>query len=195
MPDWSGKPCVIVASGQSAGDAHIGLAKGKAHVLTINESWRLAPWADALYACDGSFWRRRRQALDFCGLRITQDAGVAARFGLHRVELARKQDRILTETKGLLGWGGHGGFHALNLAVQAGSKQIVLVGYDLTGSHWHGRHEFGLQNPREAMLRAWAKTLDEQAGDLVSLGVEVLNASPISALEAYRNVSLEDVFG
>ncbi len=96
----------------------------------------------------------------------------------------------------MLGWGGNSGFHALNLAVQFGARRIVLVGYDMTvrnGLHWHGAHPRGMNNPTETNTRRWARVLDDQAERIASLGVEVLNASPVSALTAYRRVKLEDV--
>ena len=188
--DWAGATAVVVASGASAKDAWIEAAKGKARVLVINDSWRLAPWADALYACDLRWWRKESGAAEFNGERITQDARAAADYGLRKVTLERR-DEILTETPGVLGWGGNGGFHALNLAVQAGAKRIVLMGYDLVGEHWHGRHPAGLNNPTPSLLAKWAKVLDAQAPRLAALGVEVLNASPRSALTAYPRVPLE----
>ncbi|WP_090229681.1 hypothetical protein [Filomicrobium insigne] len=93
-----------------------------------------------------------------------------------------------------LGWGGNSGFHALNLAVQFGAKRVVLVGYDMRidrGVHWHGRH-IRMGNPTESAIRRWRQCLDAVAPRLASLGVDVLNASPISALTAYRKCSLEE---
>jgi len=97
---------------------------------------------------------------------------------------------------GVIGSGGNSGFQALNLAVQFGAKRIVLVGYDMrvdAGLHWHGAHPHGLNNPSAGSVMRWAATLDAQAPLLKRLGVEVLNASPVSALKAYPKVRLEDV--
>lgn len=132
---------------------------------------------------------------EFGGLKITQDAPAAQKYGLHCVRLAKGRDEILTDEPGLLGWGGNSGFHALNLAVQCGARRVVLVGFDLTldyGTHWHGRHPKGLNNPNAAALRRWRRVLDDQAPRLKALGVEVINASPISALEAYPKAGLEE---
>jgi hypothetical protein len=131
----------------------------------------------------------------FKGLKVTQDVTAAAAYNLRRIRLEKTCDQLLVEEAGVIGWGGNSGFHALNLAVQFGAARIVLVGFDLTlagGLHWHGRHPPRLNNPTGKLLMRWADILDAQAPLLAGLGVEVVNASPISALAAYPKVSLEE---
>jgi hypothetical protein len=106
--------------------------------------------------------------------------------------LVRNCDRLLFNRFGELGWGGNGGFHALNLALQFGARRVVLVGYDMRvdlGVHWHGKHPKGMNNPSDVNTRRWRQVLDAQAPLLRDMGVEVLNASPVSALEAYPKVN------
>lgn len=132
---------------------------------------------------------------EFKGLKITQDPTAAKAYGLRRVTLRKSADRLLMDEAGVIGWGGNSGFHALNLALQFGAARIVLVGYDLSaraGLHWHGKHPPQLNNPTPRLLQKWAEILDRQAPFLAALGVEVLNASPQSALCAYPKVSLKE---
>lgn len=101
---------------------------------------------------------------------------------------------LLFEIPGEIGWGGNSGFHALNLAIQFGAKKIVLIGFDcslMRGSHWHGRHGQGLNNPKQASVDKWRERLDHQKPMLDRLGIEVVIGSPGSALTAYRKLSLE----
>lgn len=200
--DWAGETVVCVASGPSAAKVDLSLAKDRAKVIAINDSWRLAPWADVLYACDGEWWSRPYDdkrgwpsAKDFAGLRVTQDLKAAERFGLSRVMVTRGVNRILTGQAGVTGSGSNGGFQAVNIAVQTGAARIVLVGYDYRddfGLHWHGRHPQGLNNPKAPMLARWAAALDDQAPTLTALGVEVLNASPHSALRAFPKMDFAE---
>ncbi|WP_201455982.1 hypothetical protein [Bradyrhizobium macuxiense] len=100
-------------------------------------------------------------------------------------------NEILVEPDGTIGWGCNGGFHALNLAIQFGARRIVLVGYDCRidrGINWHGGHKHGLPNKGILCVTIWRKVLDAQAPLLERLGVEVLNASPVSTLTAYPKV-------
>lgn len=110
------------------------------------------------------------------------------------VAMEPKADRLLLAPRGMIGWGGNGGFQALNLALQWGARRVVLVGYDLRidlGLHWHGRHAPGLNNPSRTSIEKWRRTLDAQAPLLAGAGVEVVNASPISALTVFPVMPLE----
>jgi hypothetical protein len=82
----------------------------------------------------------------------------------------------------------------LNFAIQFGSRRIVLVGYDMRidrGICWHGKYGKGLSNKTEADVIHWRKKLDAQSPMLREIGVEVLNASPVSTLEAFPKVEFE----
>lgn len=97
------------------------------------------------------------------------------------------QDFLLA-TPGEIGWGGNGGFQAINLALQFGARRIVLLGFDMhlrDGAHWHGRHPAGLNNPSQAGVDKWRERLDAQRAFLDTIGVEVVIGTPNSALQNY----------
>jgi hypothetical protein len=137
----------------------------------------------------------------FKGLKITQDRNAADTMGLHRVEVRNRVGRLLLDEAGVIGaggitGGGNSGFQALNLALQFGARQIILVGYDMTlanGSHWHGKHENGLGNPGHKRIEDWREVLDNLGPQLKASGVEVLNASKGSALQSFPFVELGSV--
>lgn len=145
-----------------------------------------------LYATDFPWWEQHQGVPDFDGLKLSQDNRVKHRpqWGVRFVEAIRRRDHILVDFFGTIGWGGNSGFGALNLAVQFGCKRIILVGYDMRldkGVHWHGLHP-NLHNPNDRNVARWRRVTDEAAITLRTLGVQVLNASPISALTAYEKV-------
>lgn len=135
---------------------------------------------------------------EFAGLKVTQDADAAARHGLQLVTLRKDRHEILTAQPGVLGYFGNSGTQALNLVVQLGAARVILVGFDMGAGpapdavHWHGRHAVRLNNPSAERLAEWAERLDAQAFRLAELGVEVLNASPASALKAFPKLSLQE---
>jgi hypothetical protein len=167
--------------------------RGKAKVIVINNSWRLAPWADVLYASDWEWWASE-DVSSFSGMKVSR-CDVP---GVHKVDLRHTgndwhNDLILTEP-GFVGAGGHGGFAALDLAYQFGSRDIALVGYDMRvdrGIHWHGRHEGKRGNPTIATAEMWRMHTDRQADRLREHGARVVNCSPVSALRNYEKTSLE----
>lgn len=170
-------------------------------MVVVNRSWELVPWADLLYACDGAWWLRYRAAADFSGLKVTQDAQVVQakpEWNIRRVHCDRKLD-ALSQLRGSVGWGGNGGFQALNLALHLCRWQplvIGLVGFDMTvagGVHWHGNHPAGMNNPTARNAERWRRVLDGQAGLLQQLGVQVLNLSRGSALRNFDAGTLDDI--
>lgn len=188
-PDWTGQTAVVVASGPSAKDARLCLAWGRARFLAVNESWRLCPWADALYACDGAWWRKCGGVPEFKGLKLTYEAAAARQFGMDRVDIERGNNALLVGGR-IVGDGGNSGFQALNLAINWGAKRVLLVGFDMTiagGEHWHGRHPTGLNNPRQQNINRWLSA-DWSAPS----GVEIVNCNLESALNAYPKMSFEE---
>lgn len=190
-PDWSGRTAVVVASGPSAVGAPLSRAVGRARFIAVNDSWLLCPWADALYACDGAWWRKYGGVPEFKGLKLTYEIAAARQFGLGRVNIDRSNNAILTGGDAV-GDGGNSGFQALNLAIKWGAKRVLLVGFDMTisgGEHWHGRHPTGLNNPRQHTIRRWLS-----AEWSTPPGLEIVNCNPESALDAYPKMSFEDAW-
>jgi hypothetical protein len=127
-------------------------------------------------------------------LKVSQDEKIERTpWGIHRVKVQRNRDQLLVAELGVIGWGGNGGFQALNLAVQFGARRIILVGYDMRldkGLHWHGRHPAGLNNPTDKNVARWRRAVDDAAPALRALGIEVINTSMESALGNYPKMSL-----
>lgn len=139
------------------------------------------------------WWQSVKGCPEFGGIKVTQDKLAAKAYGLHLIQGAPRCYRIVTAPAGIVGWFGNSGGYALNVAVQCRPSVIKLVGFDYSakrGLHWHGPHGTGLNNPRPSTLEKWRAVLDEQAGLIASLGIEVVNCSPESALRNYQKGSL-----
>lgn len=192
--DWRGECVAIVASGPSAKTANLALLRNRIHVIAINESIDLCPWADILYGCDGAWWKLRGFNKNFGGLKVTQDIAVVGQCDLKKIDVDPSGNELIVDEPGKISGGGNSGFQALNLAIQFGVNGVLLAGYDMSaenGAHWHGRHPPGLNNPVESSLERWRVTLDAAARDLQDLGCEVINCSLYSALEAYPKMTIE----
>ena len=199
-PDWSGETCVIVASGPSARDVPLEIAAGRGcRCIAINESWKLAPWADMLYACDHVwYYKRRGQVAGFAGIKVSQDrvcADLMPDWDIKRVYSVRGVEQIMTGQPGYIGWGGNSGFQAVNLAVHFNPAKIILVGFDMTldhGCHWHGRHAHGLSNPKPPYVNRWRRVTDNAYFAIQREGIAGFNTSMKSKLVAWPKMSLED---
>lgn len=195
---WPDETAVILASGQSLSDAQVEAVKlwhsaGRGRVIAVNTTFRRAPWADVLYACDGQWWQvyHAEAETTFRGALWTQDMTARRHYAINRVESVIKPG--LGKTPGVIHQGGNGGYQAINLAYQAGVARIVLLGFDMHGTHWHGKYSNGLPNTAPHLFKSWISGFDALAADLLKEGVEVINCAPGSRLTCFPTADLMGV--
>jgi hypothetical protein len=196
FPCWDGETVVVVASGPSAKDVLLQAAKGAARFIAVNTSWRLVPWADALYAADFAWWNQYKGCPDFSGLKLSTDKKSTERedWNIRFVKIDRGTDGLVLDRPNVVGWGGNSGFHSINIAAHSGCRKIILVGFDMTldhGIHWHGKHPERMNNPRKGNIGRWRRAVDGAAKTLAGIGVTAINCSPVSALENYPKMTFE----
>lgn len=184
---------VIIASGPSMAriDMEVVRASGW-RVMTINNSWELAPWADAMYAGDLQWWERYGDSVRFAGEKWTRDEHAAIRYQLHHIE--RESGAGLCQRRGRIHSGGNSGYQAINLAWHFGARRFALLGFDMhrkDGGHWHGEHEGMLSAPASHIV-AWRQELSLLAHDLRHLGCQVVNATPGTALTCFPCAPLNE---
>jgi hypothetical protein len=93
---------------------------------------------------------------------------------------------VLSRDPARLAHGGNGGYQALNLAALAGARRIVLLGFDM--KHKAGRQNWHAGHPVKApdrWVRQWIPRFRDLARELERDGVEVINASEETALDAF----------
>ena len=207
FPNWPGATVVIVASGESLTTEHCAAVRewkertagGLARVIAINTSYRRAPFADVLYACDGAWWRAKDPELlipnvDVVRARFqpeqlwTQDAAAAKEYGLRFI--ASQRNPGLSKRAGLINQGMNSAYQAMNFSFLAGARRMVLLGVDCKGGHWHGDHPKPLSN--RLPHRQWKEHFARLAHDLRNEGVDVANCSPGTALQAFRLADLHE---
>lgn len=194
-PEWDGEIAVCLGSGPSltADDALYCRDQG-AKILAVNDAVWLAPWADVLYAADSAWWKQWT---------ATPNIGLPPRL-LTVDPLARDYRPSVQLLNYITGTGlsldsstvmtgGHSGYQAINVAAHYSPRRIVLLGYDMQpsptgdhhffGNHLDGRHvRYAERLPAFATLRA----------PLAALGIEIVNASRVSAITAFPRVSLAE---
>ena len=188
-----------------------------ARTIAVNDQYLVAPWADILYFADTRWWEWHHAGLEkkwpwvrfsaeqvrtafarFAGQKVTIDGtGMMVPdpdvFMLHNDGVSGKHDG-LTECPNALRTGSNGGYQAVNLAVLAGAKRVLLLGYDMRfpdgRSHSHNGHPS--RHP-ETNYSQYAKHFATMLPDLVRLGVEVINCTPGSAIQCFPVAALESV--
>jgi hypothetical protein len=204
---WN-QPIVILATGpslslQQASRVRLARDAGACRVLAVNDAYRLAPFADALYAADPTWWRHHGYVLDFAGEKWTcvkdkrqtrwndsnWGAGEPEHHGLSTIRLVQEDRFVLDEIA--VGAGDHSGFQAINLAAHWGDR-VILIGFDMTGSHFFGRHPEPLNNHSLSELMIRRAKLARAAPALAAAGVQMINATPSSALDCFPRASLDE---
>ena len=198
MPDWSQETVFILGGGPSLRGFDPEPLRPH-RVIGINEAGlSLAPWCDVLMWADRRWldWNRDRLHLHTGPLKVARHrsaAGVA-----HVLQLAI--GKTMSWRKDRLG-GVDCGSSAINLAVHFGCRRIVLLGFDMHDlpldrwreGNWHSAHrEPPLEGQREGRFREAHERMAAEIR-LRAPRIEVLNATPGSALTCWPMVALEDV--
>lgn len=184
---------VIIASGPSLTPEDVNYCRDKAKVCVVNDNWRLAPWADVLYAADRDWWEHKRPKKDeFQGEKWTVCPDSAKKYGLNLID---GQHAVgMSDNPEMIHYGGNSGYQACNLIFHRRPKRILLLGFDMqdTGGekHWFGAHKFPLRN-----TGSWCshvKRMDGAALDFKKAGIQVINCSRETALRGYKRGIITD---
>jgi hypothetical protein len=195
---WIGETVAILGGGPSLkpGDIEIVKAAGWRRIAT-NEAYRLDPRADVLCWGDQRWYLRNRHLIH-------------AHTGTYKITWTELPDypreiKLLRRVVGkhkVSGFSfdpgeiaGHStGNGAINLAAHFGVARIVLLGFDLTTEHgfnWHEHHKKHASEGR--MISLFIPEMEEAAKSVQQLGIEVVNCSLVSKLNAYPKAPLEEV--
>jgi hypothetical protein len=192
---------VCLGTGPSLTQADVDACQGRVPVIAVNDAYRLAPWADVLYAADAKWWVAHHGVPGFTGQKYSI-ANLRKLSPPHPDGVAvlrnATQEGLCLDPTGLCAGihGGHNsGFQALNLAVHFGAKCVIFLGYDMQPSadgrtHFFGDHPAPLD--KQSPYKLFASSFDAVAAQLVSLGIAVLNASRQTALTCFPRLALAD---
>jgi len=142
-------------------------------VIVTNSSYRIAPFADILYACDRRYLVQHGEAIkkNFQGDVLTHSAFTDA-------NKARCVDYR------------NSGATSIALAAWHGCERIYLLGFDCSvknGFHWHGKHEGKLSNCKS--LAEWPDIFKRVSVDLRNK--QVINLTRQTELTCFERGEVE----
>ncbi|WP_376947077.1 hypothetical protein [Azorhizophilus paspali] len=147
--------------------------------IAVNSSWRMARFAEIVYAGDACWWTAYGAEIDIPAERWSCTRQAAQRFGVNHHPAHGEYNS---------------GMRAIQFAIWQGASRILLLGYDCSlanGSHWHGDHE-RTKNPDAKKVAGWHRQFAQVAAEARATGVEVLNCSRETALICFPRLSLEE---
>lgn len=183
---------MVAASGPSLVPLDLALP-----TIAVNDAYQLVR-AEILYACDEKWWDTHEGARDFAGEKWSSytkpnpktkrsphdKTRCAEKYGLRLVE--GKHGNGFSTDPEFIHYGGNSGFQAINLGMHFGARRILLVGFDMRGSHFFGKHPKGLRNADPARF---IPAFDKAARLLKD--VEIINCTPGSALKCFPRMELD----
>lgn len=168
---------VVIASGQSLTKKdceYVRLARVSGAVQGVvaisNVGLDLAPWADYLVSADSAWWKVNKAALDFKGRKFCRQQVTGT-------------DQYICHINAC-----NSGMMGMFIARDMGkADRIILLGFDMKGTHYFGPHPEGLKNTNDkrfAEHRAQFKYFPK---------MDVINCTPDSALEIFPKANLRDI--
>jgi len=200
---WEGSTAFIIGGGPSVNQVDLSLIYDR-HVIGVNNSYLLGSWVDVCWWGDMTWldWHKKRLRNEYKGLIVScNENSKVIEANHHWIKFLGRSRRVLgieTVPK-FISWNKNSGCSAINLAVKFGAKTIVLLGFDMQQgakgeTHWHkGHHEASKAKKNDSPYVRFRKTTTFIARDAMKLKITILNASPITTINAFDRVNLEDV--
>ncbi len=191
---WPGGTCYIIGGGPGVAAVDPKRLEG-ARVIVTNSAFKLFPSADALYFMDWMWYKWNAEALlKFNGVKVTIVENCRGKPGIK--VLQRGQRNGLDAKPTHISRGACSGYGAMALAVKFGVAKVYLMGFDMRVVN--GRHNYHTEHKREVKPDIYEtqflRPFKEAAPLLEQAGVEVLNATPGSAMKVFPIVELEDAY-
>jgi len=174
------------------------------HVIGINVAYFIGNWMDMVFFGDGSFFRTHKADLaKYPGLKVSCAPAC------DRVPWVKYLARDTTHPTGIslnpgyVSWNRNSGSAAISVAVQAGAKRIILLGFDMktdsNHQHWHDMYGGGLIDNQKIITKTTATFSRHLSGfssiaqDARRMGVQIINASPDSAITQFPKVHVKEL--
>ena len=195
-----GGTALVLGSGKSLTQGDVDLVRSHVSVtIAVNDSYAMAPDATVLYAADSKWWGWHK------GVQGPHTVGTVKypaftgqfKYALNKTPyrdvlvLRRGPQTGLSTDPSMLARGLNGVYQAINVAVHLGATRIILLGVDMHGTHFFGKHPDGSNAPFALCLQHFATLVEP----LKKAGVELINCTPKSALKVFPCLSIEDALG
>lgn len=176
------------------------------HVIGINVAYLIGNWIDIVFFGDhGFFLGHQARLVEHPGLKVTCHPQITSCDWVKFVARDTSHPRGISTTDRTVSWNGNSGAAAISLAYHLGAKRIILVGFDMkldanSNQHWHDLYQRKqhIINPKskKRMQLPFDRHMmgfPEIAKDAKRLGVEIINASPDSAITDFPKCRVNDL--
>lgn len=146
-------------------------------VCVVSNAYQVAPWADCLVSNDAGWWKRHPDARSFSGRKCS----------------ANRIDGIEIIHPATFGTSSNSGVLALDEVRNSGAMKIVMLGFDMHGTHFFGPYTNGCRNTSPSRREQHRKQFEEWAKS--NKMIQVINCTAGTSLAAFPVGNLEDHLG
>lgn len=162
----------VLATGPSMSRALCDYVMGQCPAVAVSNAYALAPWAAALVSHDARWWRHNPEALKFAGAKFCGNGKPEGTEKFFHPRMSRPCN------SGLMG---------MYAARMLGATSIALLGFDMHGDHFFGRHPAPLTNTTDKKRRLHLAQFTKWRE------CPVFNCTPGSQLTAFPFADIEEV--
>lgn len=177
------------------------------HVIGINMAFKLGDWIDIIFFGDSGFFLKNQHALAaYNGIKVSCHHEVnSLKYQTDNIKYlpkTRNKNHGISDNPGFVTWNGNSGAAAISIAANAGAKRIILLGFDMKltdeRSHWHREYvspdsKDGRRTNQHLPFHKHLPGFPTIAADAEKRGIEILNASPDSAIPHFKKVEVKDL--
>lgn len=185
--EFADQTVFVIGGGSSLSSIDPERLREKRIIATNEAGLTLTPWADVLFWAD-----KRWRELNLSRLNLHTGAYKVTRghWQLHGVHTLKTVKGFKPPREPWEIGGRSSGEAAVQLAVHMGADRVVLLGFDMTPGHFHDKHKWTVP---ESTYATFIDSFNWTAEWCKTKGVEVLNATPNSALTCFTKVDLDDL--
>lgn len=156
----------VLATGSSMSQALADFVRDSGcRAIAVSDAYLLAPWADGLVSNDQAWWKQHPEALKFAGRKFC---------GMGFSGTERFQWAVPCATSC------NSGLQAMRVAHEMfKATRVLLLGFDMHGEHFFGRHPSSLQNTTPQKFAKHLAQFDRWRG------CEVVNCTLGSSLKRF----------
>lgn len=174
----------------------------KKHIIGVNMAYKIGTWIDMIIFGDSGFYLKERTELcKFPGIKVSCHPDSRNESWIKYVGRDSSHIRGISTQSNAISWNSNTGAAAISLAVHTGAKRIILLGFDMNidgqnMQHWHNLYGKGpVDDDRRRQRLPFGRhmlgfpTIEEDAR---RLGVEIINASPDSAIKCFPKMTVKE---
>lgn len=170
------------------------------HVIAINMAFKFGDWMDIVFFGDKKFYLPAQKDLaKHKALKVSCHSFFEKHPKIKYLKRDNAKPKGISTRDGYVSWNANSGAAAISLAVQLGAKRIILVGFDMKlddkdKHHWHTLYKVKGNRPTKRSLPFdnHLSGFEQIEKDAKKLGVEIINASPESAIKEFTKTTVDE---